>query len=141
MRKDELGVPQLVEWLAADIGATAVALVDRRDADLAAWPAGLPASLRRALDGFPCLRVDWARARSELLGEEETNSTCDCGERHQLRAVAMHGRWVLVIVTKGLLLPDGCFEPTTAADYALLVLGIREFLEDGGARRRGPRPI
>jgi len=129
MREKAKEVQKSLAELKAAVGAAEVALLDRRR-----WvdgePEGLPEGLTDALEKLPCLSVDWAACHRDLQATEEHDATCGCGDRHQLRGVVID-RWVLLIVVRNLLLPDGCFEPTRAAMYSFWVLAIRMLLEDG----------
>jgi hypothetical protein len=128
-----------IDQLKAGVDAAAVALVDRRRARTQGSAPEVPEALRDALERLSCLGVDWAGWYRDLLGAEEHNTTCQCGDRHQLHGLVLDDRWVLALVTRGLLLPDGSFQPTKAAAYAEWVGAIRFFLEEEARPGSGPR--
>jgi hypothetical protein len=137
------GVRQAIGQLKAEIDAVAVAVLDRRSAQIHSCTGGEPDMFWSSLTGVPCLLVAWTTWYRELLSAGERCSTCGCGERHQLYGLVIDERWVLLIVVRALLLPDGdSFEPTKAGNYFDAVTLLRFLLSEewatGPFGSRGP---
>ena len=128
---------QSIAQLKDGIDAAAVVLLDRRSSSVEGH-AALPKALGDVLGGLPCLAVDWAKWCEELLEAEQLTTTCGCSDRHQLHGLAIERRWLLAIAARGLVAPDGSFEPTKALPYAEWAFAIRFFLTEETASGRRP---
>ena len=126
-----------IDQLRTGIDAAAVVLVDGRGDRASETP---PDPLAEGLGGLACLPVDWGEWYHELLAAEDGTVTCTCVERHQLHGTVIDKRWVLVMLARNLVLPEGSFEQKKALAYAEWVFAIRFFLEEESSGRNRSRP-
>jgi hypothetical protein len=139
MTVDDALIQKAITDLKVGFDGTAVAIFDHRTAQIQVSTEARPDAFWNAFTGFPCLPVDWAAWYRELWAAGEHHVTCGCGDRHQLYGLVLLERWVLLIVTRGLLVPDGgSFEAKVARSYAEEVLILRFLLEEKEAGRRRP---
>jgi len=125
--------------LQVELEASAVALIDQRNAQGGASTAAPPTNVGKALEGLPCLSLEWLAWYGDLLSAEEKTTVCTCPERHQLHGLVIEKRWVVLLVACGLVAADGSFEVTKALNYFECMSLVRMILEEGLNRKTGLR--
>jgi hypothetical protein len=123
------GVVVLLEALREGIGAVSVGLFDDDRGDPEREPS--PPNFWEAFEDRPCARIDWDAWYRELRKGERVETTCGCGEDHQLCGYLIHDRWALLVVAPPSLHAGG------AVAIASSIRALAEYLPPGKTRDRG----